>query len=95
MSARWNPTASGPGALGGTGAGGGGGGAGVYTEKTFNYTGGAQTFNLSDTNGQPITAYLFGPGGGAEGDTATGSVLYPAVLLIQQLGLLILSDKAV
>jgi len=71
MSARWMPTASGPGALGGSGAGGGGGGAGVYTEASFTYTGGAQTFNLADTNGQPITAYLFGPGGGAEADTNT------------------------
>ena len=71
MSARWNPTASGPGAAGGGAAGGGGGGAGVYTEKTFTYTGGPQTFNLADTNGQPIQAYLFGPGGGAEGDTNT------------------------
>ena len=71
MSARFIATASGPGSLGGAGAGGGGGGAGVYTEKTFNYTGGAQTFDLGDTNGTPITAYLFGPGGGAEGDTNT------------------------
>lgn len=71
MSARFIATASGPGSLGGAGAGGGGGGAGVYTEKTFSYTGGPQTFNLADTNGQPIQAYLFGPGGGAEADTNT------------------------
>ena len=70
MSARWVPTASGPGAAGG-GAAGGGGGPGIYTEEVFTYTGGAQTFNTSKTDGTPITAYVFGPGGGAEGDTNT------------------------
>ena len=70
MSARWNPTASGPGALGGAG-GAGGGGAGIYTEQVFNYTGGPQTFNTSNVRGNEITAYVYGPGGGAEADTNT------------------------
>ena len=69
MSSRWMPTASGPGSLGGAGAGGGGGGGGVYTETTFNYTGGAQTFATQGIS--EVTAYVFGPGGGAEGDTNT------------------------
>ena len=70
MSARWLPTSSGIGAAGG-GAAGGGGGPGVYTEEVFTYTGGAQNFNLSKTDGTPITAYIYGPGGGAEADTNT------------------------
>lgn len=69
MSARWVPTSSGVGAAGG--GAGGGGGPGIYTEEVFNYTGGAQTFNTSKTDGTPITAYVFGPGGGAEADTNT------------------------
>tara|TARA_R100001463_G_scaffold116332_1_gene171608 strand:+ start:418 stop:2199 length:1782 start_codon:yes stop_codon:yes gene_type:complete len=69
MSARWVPTSSGVGAAGG--GAGGGGGPGIYTEEVFTYTGGAQTFNTSKTDGTPITAYVFGPGGGAEGDTNT------------------------
>ena len=71
MSARHLPVSSGPSSGGGAAGGGGGGGAGVYTEETFNYTGGRQNFDTSKTNGQPITAYVFGPGGGAEGDTNT------------------------
>jgi len=69
MSARHLPVSSGPSS--GGGAAGGGGGGGVYTEETFTYTGGAQNFNTSKTNRAPITAYIFGPGGGAEADTNT------------------------
>ena len=42
----------------------------VFGEQTstFNYTGGVQTFTVP-ANTQSIFAYVFGPGGGAEGDT--------------------------
>ena len=38
--------------------------------KTYNYTGQIQTFNIP-TETTEVTAYVWGPGGGAEGDTNT------------------------